>query len=174
MCVIRQLFSTPTHAQSNGQAENCVKTFKLALKKAFMESQNTDEFLAKFLFDYPNTPHSVTGVSPAQLMFNRKLRPKLDLLIPNKKRIIETKVEKQSEQFGGSDQKFNVGENVYFRNFSNLDNAMWSKSEIVGQEWSAIFRVKDDKGGECRFESAKKIDCLSIGEFRTITHRENE
>ena len=36
----------------------------------------------RFLFNYRLTPHSTTGVSPAELMFGRRLRSRLDLLQP--------------------------------------------------------------------------------------------
>ena len=38
--------------------------------------------LARFLFSYRTTPHSTTGVSPAELLMNRKLKSALDLLNP--------------------------------------------------------------------------------------------
>ena len=33
-----------------------------------------DTRLARFLFSYRTTPHTTTGVSPAELLMNRKLR----------------------------------------------------------------------------------------------------
>ena len=36
--------------------------------------------VSRFLFKYRTTPHSTTGVPPAELMFNRHLRTHLDLL----------------------------------------------------------------------------------------------
>ena len=53
-----------------------------------------DTRLARFLFSY-TTPHTTTGVSPAELLMNRKLRSPLDLLSPS----VEDKVlEKQYSQ----------------------------------------------------------------------------
>ena len=36
--------------------------------------------IARFLFHYCSTPHSSTGVSPAELLMGRQLRTHLDLL----------------------------------------------------------------------------------------------
>lgn len=42
--------------------------------------------LQQILMQYKNTNHSTTGKSPAELMFARKLRTHLDLLLPTKKK----------------------------------------------------------------------------------------
>ena len=39
--------------------------------------------ISRFLFKYRTTPHSTTGVSPAELMFNGQLWTHLDLLQPS-------------------------------------------------------------------------------------------
>ena len=39
--------------------------------------------VSRFLFQYRTTPHSTTGVSPAELLLSRKLRNHLDLLRPD-------------------------------------------------------------------------------------------
>ncbi len=49
--------------------------------------------LSRFLFNYRVTAQETTGVSPAELMFDRRQQTKLDLLQPN----IEGKVQKRQE-----------------------------------------------------------------------------
>ena len=49
----------------------------------FQSSKPVKEKLAKFLIAYRNTPHSMTGESPAQLLLRRPLRTRLDLVKPN-------------------------------------------------------------------------------------------
>ena len=58
-----------------------VQTFKLSLKKS-SSSSDIQLVIYKFVFNYHLTPHSTTGVSPAELMFGRCLRSRLDLLWP--------------------------------------------------------------------------------------------
>lgn len=55
-------------------AERAVQTLKEALKLATR--------LAHFLFQYRNTPHTMTGRSPAELLLGRKPRTLLHLLHP--------------------------------------------------------------------------------------------
>ena len=54
-----------------------VQTFKNALRKS---SEPVPVALDRFLFNYRMTPHATTGVTPAELMFGRKLRTRLDLI----------------------------------------------------------------------------------------------
>ena len=69
---IRHVTSSPYHPSSNGLAERAVQTMKDGLKKLVSGSLETK--LARFLFKYRLTPQTVTGVSPAELMFGRPLR----------------------------------------------------------------------------------------------------
>jgi hypothetical protein len=65
--------SSPHFAQSNGQAERCIQTVKLLLKKA--EESGADPYIA--LLQYRTSPISGLSYSPAQLLFGRALRTKL-------------------------------------------------------------------------------------------------
>lgn len=65
--------SSPTYPQSNGRAENAVKTAKQLLKKA-IESGN-DFYLS--LLDWRNTPTEGLESSPAQRIFGRRTRTSL-------------------------------------------------------------------------------------------------
>ena len=78
---IRHHLIAPYHPSSNGLAERAVQTFKQAMKKNPHDS-NIEKYLARFLFHYRSTPHSMTGVSPAELLMKRRLRTHLDLLRP--------------------------------------------------------------------------------------------
>lgn len=60
--------SSPYFAQSNGQAERAIQTVKHLMKKS------KDPYMA--LLDYRNTPLDI-GLSPAQLLFGRRLKTKL-------------------------------------------------------------------------------------------------
>ena len=70
---IKTTTSSPTHSQSNGQAERYVQTVKNMLKKA--HEQNQDPYLA--LLEYRNTPVVGMKYSPAQMLMSRRLRTKI-------------------------------------------------------------------------------------------------
>ena len=51
-----------------------------------VQSQDLSEALAQILLRYRTTPHSTTGKSPAEMMFGRNVRTRLDLLHPQLKK----------------------------------------------------------------------------------------
>ncbi|XP_047992691.1 uncharacterized protein K02A2.6-like [Leguminivora glycinivorella] len=83
---IKYMNSPVYHANSNGQAENSVRTCKRMLKYILRENISSmydiHEKLLNYLFVYRNTVHCTTGETPAKLMFGRELRTRLDLIIP--------------------------------------------------------------------------------------------
>ena len=75
---IQQVTSAPYHPSSNGLAERAVQTFKTGMKKRVSGDVATQ--LARFLFHYRTTPHSVTGDSPAKLLMGCHIHTHLDIL----------------------------------------------------------------------------------------------
>ncbi|KAK2578228.1 hypothetical protein KPH14_001387 [Odynerus spinipes] len=69
--------TAPLWPQANGEVERQNRSILKRLRIAHAEGKNWKEELLKFLLMYRSTPHSVTGVSPAELLFRRKLRTKL-------------------------------------------------------------------------------------------------
>ena len=118
--------SSPYHPASNGLAERAVQTLKDGLKK--MASGSLETKLARFLFQYRLTPQSVTGVSPSELMFSRRLRSQLDLLRLD----IQTRVEARQEQQRSDhdrharSREFRVGDFVNFN-----QGPMWVPGVVV-------------------------------------------
>ena len=90
---IRHVTSAPYHPASNGLAERAVQTFKEHLLR--MKDGSIDTRISRFLFQYRTTPHTTTGVSPAELLLGRRPRTILDLLIPKISDIVQQKQEQQ-------------------------------------------------------------------------------
>jgi len=78
----RHITSSPRYAQSNGRAENAVKSAKRIMIKA--REAGSDPLLA--LLEWRNTPSEQLGPSPAQLMFGRRTRT----LLPTADKLLET------------------------------------------------------------------------------------
>jgi len=67
----------PYWPQSNGEVERGNETILKIVRIARLEGKDWRKALENFLFQYRVTPHTVTGVSPAELLMGRTLRDKL-------------------------------------------------------------------------------------------------
>ena len=69
------------HPASNGLAEKAVQIFKQAFKK--LTSSSIQHRVSQLLLQYRVTPHTTTGVSPAELLLNYRSRTRLDCIRPS-------------------------------------------------------------------------------------------
>ena len=93
-CGIKHTRVAPYHPASNGAAERSVQILKRALEKQVLQGKGIlpiKQRLANFLIHNRNTPHSVTGKSPAESFLKRKPRTRLSLLKPNLAQKMEEK-----------------------------------------------------------------------------------
>lgn len=73
------VFSPPRHPQSNGLAENFVKTLKTAIKATAPSNfEQLESITDNFLLQYRNAKHHTTGKTPAFLFKGRNLRSALN------------------------------------------------------------------------------------------------
>ena len=63
---IHHIRITPYHPASNGQVERAIQIFKESIKQSTTGSLETR--INHFLFHYRTTPHTTTGVTPAELL----------------------------------------------------------------------------------------------------------
>ena len=68
---------TPLWPQANGGVERCMPMLKKVIRSAHIENKNWKQEMYKFLRNYRATPHSSTGVTPAEALFGRKIKVKL-------------------------------------------------------------------------------------------------
>ena len=73
---------TPYWPQSDTEVERFNKTLLKIIRVAQLQSKNWKEEVQDVLFYYRSTPHTVTSVSPAELLMGRKLKDKLPQVQP--------------------------------------------------------------------------------------------
>ena len=78
---IRHTKSSPYHPSSNGFVERAVQSLKNGLKK--VKEGTLEARIAKILFQYRITPHSTTGIAPAELLLCARPCSRMDALFPN-------------------------------------------------------------------------------------------
>ena len=77
---IRHSRSSPYHPASNGLAERAVQTVKQGISKLEGPIQLR---LNRFLLSYRTTPQTITGLTPSELLMERRLHTRLDFLHPD-------------------------------------------------------------------------------------------
>ena len=69
--------STPIWPQGNSSVGSFMKPLKKVIITSVMEGKNWRQALQRFLLSYRSSPHTTTDMSPAELLFNRKIRGQL-------------------------------------------------------------------------------------------------
>ena len=69
--------TTPYWPQANGEVERQNRTILKSIRASTAGQKKWQEELWRFLLAYRTTAHAVTGVSPAELLMNRRLRTKM-------------------------------------------------------------------------------------------------
>ena len=141
---IKHLFSAPFHPASNGLAERAVQTFKGSIER--MSEGTLQCKLSRFLFKQRITPHSTTGISPAELLMGRRLRSHLQLAKPDLSSKVSRQQGKQAEYHNkhAHDRQFNIGSPVYAKNFAR--GPPWLAGLIEGRRGQNAFVIKLDDG----------------------------
>ena len=128
---VQHVFSPPLHPKSNGQGESAVKVVKAGLKK--LRDGTLQTRLSRLLFQYRTTPHSTTGVSPAELLYGRPLTTHLSRLRPDCALLdrVRAKQERQTlanNRHSTAVRQFEPGDPVYV---SAVDQRPWQSAVVV-------------------------------------------
>lgn len=134
----KQILSAPYHPASNGEAERAVRTFKQAMKAAKSEPGTISQKICSFLLSYRTTPHTATRCTPAELLMNRRLRTRLDLLRPD----LRKKVSKPSKlQPTAPKRQLSVGDPVLVQDYRKSQDP-WVKGVVVTKLGPVTYRVQ--------------------------------
>ena len=145
---IKHFLSSPYHPSSNGLAERGVQIFKKEMAK-FKEGSLADR-LSHILFYNHITPQTTTGLMPAELLQNRRLRSRLDLIKPDLQSHIGRKQYDQ-QRFSNilsRDRHFSTDEAVYVHNFAKGEK--WIAGKILKNIGEVSYEVILDDGRHFR------------------------
>ncbi|XP_054287559.1 uncharacterized protein K02A2.6-like [Macrosteles quadrilineatus] len=160
---ILHVVTPPYHPASNGLAERAVQTTKRSFLRQLLEDDQSNKSrtlqhrIDSFLFTYRNTPHTITGSTPAELFLRFKPRNHLSLLKPHlpsdlNKKII--KIENTSNKRRGSARFFCVGEKVFVRSVRQ-EKVNWLPGTIVEIVSPVTYMAQVD--GRIRFVHADHL-----------------
>ena len=122
--------SSPCHPPSNGLAERAVQSFKQSVRK--FTSGSIESKLSRFLFTYRLTPHATTSQSSAELLFKRRPRSRLDILVPSIEQVVERRQDNQKKwhDIHSPTHVFAIGDSVFIKDF-RPGSKRWLPGKIV-------------------------------------------
>ena len=143
---IRHLCSAPYHPSTNGLAERAVQVLKRGLKK--ITGGTVETRVSRLLAAYRVTPHSTTGISPAGLMFNRKIRTRFELAKPSVEHHVRSRQEQQKlyHDHNSSRPDFAVGDSVNVKNFGQ--GSKWLAAIVARKTGPLSYEVELLKTGQ--------------------------
>lgn len=121
---IHHILTPSYHPASNGLAERAIQTVKNTFQKQMLHNSkhNTKRTLQhriySFLFSYRNTPHSITGLTPAETLFKFKPKKHLSLLKPHLANQMDIKLEyiaRTANVHRGKPRSFQVDDKVFVK-----------------------------------------------------------
>ena len=96
---IVHLTGTPYHPATNGAAERLIQSFKQALRKSSLPPK---EALQEFLMQYRRIPFA-SGLSPSELLNGRRIRTKIDTLVPSIPHLLQGRQSKQASKHSNAE-----------------------------------------------------------------------
>lgn len=132
---IRHVTSAPYHPATNGLAERAVQSFKQGLQR--LQGGTLQSKLTRYLFHYRITPHTTTGLTPAEMLMGRRPRSLLDLLHPDSGERLESRRPPPVRLA----RSFEVNDKVFARDFRSR-KVKWMPGEIVRVTGPLSYQVR--------------------------------
>ena len=141
---IKHIKVAPYHPASNGLAERAVRIFKEGYEK--MEDGSVQTKLSRFLLSYRTTPHSTTGVPPAELLMKRRLHTQLNQLVPSEADHVRNKQSQQkaAHDYHAKEREILEGQAVYAKDFRY--KKAWIPGTVVEKAGPVSARVQLHNG----------------------------
>ena len=143
--------SSPMHQRANGKAESAVKIMKSLLVKTHKERGYPYEAMS----EQRNTPRQDTGLSRAEMMFNRRTRsflPRIsgipkDPLVKEKREARKRSITKAHDRKSRRLSEIDVGQSVFFQHTKGQNWKLGRVTDILGPN---TYQVSGPKGGTYR------------------------
>ena len=96
---IVHLTGAPYHPATNGAAKRLIQSFKQALRKSSLPPK---EALQEFLMQYRRIPFA-SGLSPSELLNGRRIRTKIDTLVPSIPHLLQGRQSRQASKHSSAE-----------------------------------------------------------------------
>ncbi|KAI0987072.1 hypothetical protein GJ496_006584 [Pomphorhynchus laevis] len=154
---IEEIINTSASETIKKLRKRMVQTFK---RRVDMSEGNLELTLAQFLMTYRNTKQSSTGVSPAVLMFGRRLSTIWDRLRPRK-------VQKTQHNIRAQPRSFMVSQSVWLR---DTQRKRWEPGYIMSKNGSESYTVDTPAGPRRRHVNDIRNRVVRVEATNSVGH----
>ena len=96
--------------------------------------------ISRFLFAYRNTPNTVTGVSPAEMLFKRRPKTRLDQVKPEMYKSLARAADRMIKSHPKQNRHFEVGERVLARSYRGGEQ--WLSGTVVEKTGPVSYKIE--------------------------------
>ena len=150
----RHIKTTPYNPAANGMVERLNKTLKESLQALRFDIFSWEEKIQAVLMMLRSTVHRATGETPAQLLFKREIRTKLNSAHFNDEDDkMHEKISKYQNQYERKAESYKVGDYVRVKIFPNQGKGIPQYSQpmkIVKAKGKATFLLENKKSYHAR------------------------
>ena len=132
---IKHKKTIPLWPRANGEVERQNKSLLKAMRAAQAEGKPWQHELQKYLLAYRSTPHTTTGVSPAELLYGRKIRTKMP----------EFEGDEEEERSGTTDQQARDQDAEQKKRVAETANKRAVESDIAEGDKVLLLKRKQNK-----------------------------
>ena len=132
---IKHKKTIPLWLRANGEVERQNKSLLKAMRAAQAEGKPWQQELQKYRLAYRSTPHTTTGVSPAELLYGRKVRTKMP----------EFEGDEEEERSGTTDQQARDQDAEQKKRVAETANKRAAESDIAEGDKALLLKRKQNK-----------------------------
>ena len=169
---------SPYDPQSNGFAENFVKILVKMIHAFIADGKDPQKEMSNFLLQYRAAPHTTTEKSPAEMLFQRKIRTKLPFSFnqdeetvsqKQTRKLHDEKKNKQKEYFdkhhGAKTKDIKVGDSVLIAQQKSTINPPFDPKPYI---------VSDVKGNKITSRRDAQIKIRDKNKLKVLSARRKE
>jgi hypothetical protein len=166
--------TTPEDAQANGFAEAFIKVLVKMLHTAVVEGRDPKRAMHSYLMAYRAAPHRMTGKSPAEMLFGRKIKTKLPRMLQTSDSDQDREArarhdEERRKQKEYADKKRNAktkhivkGDRVMVQRKKTTTDSPWDPRPYV---------VVDMKGPQLRVQRGEQVKLRATNKVKVVRRR---
>ena len=159
---VKHIRNTPLYPAANGEVERQNRSLMKRIRIAQADAMDWKRELRKYIMAYRTKPHSVTGVSPSELLFKRKIRTKLPEIYCEEDVTTLDEEVKDRDMYAKHKNKIYIDEkrNAHESDLKTGDNVLVKQqytNKMTTPFISTPYKLVDKIGNQCVVQSPEGV-----------------